>query len=64
MGSAPPSPECTIKGNISEKGYGKLYFLEGYPNYLKVKVDTRKGERVRGTLARGYLLFLKKIVIT
>ncbi|QSH39061.1 thermonuclease family protein [Candidatus Kaiserbacteria bacterium] len=42
--SKPPSKECTIKGNISEKGYGKLYFLEGCPNYGRVKVDTRKGE--------------------
>jgi len=43
-GSEPPSKNCTIKGNISEKGYGKLYFLEGCPNYSRVKVDERKGE--------------------
>lgn len=43
-GSEPPNENCTIKGNISEKGYGKLYFLEGCPNYSRVKVDTRKGE--------------------
>ena len=42
--SAAPSPSCTIKGNISEKGYGKNYFLEGCPNYSRIKVDTRKGE--------------------
>lgn len=42
--SIAPSPECTIKGNISEKGYGKNYFLEGCPNYSRIKVDSRKGE--------------------
>ena len=42
--SMPPSPKCTIKGNISEKGYGKNYFLEGCPNYLSMKIDPRKGE--------------------
>ncbi len=41
----PLSPECTIKGNISEKGYGKTYLVPGCDNYLKVKVDTRKGEQ-------------------
>lgn len=44
VGSEPPNKECTIKGNISEKGYGKLYFLEGCPNYSRIKIDTRKGE--------------------
>ncbi len=42
--STPPDPECTIKGNISEKAYGKLYFLEGCPNYKNIKIDERKGE--------------------
>ncbi|XKT74483.1 MAG: thermonuclease family protein [Patescibacteria group bacterium UBA2163] len=42
--TGPSDPSCTIKGNISEKGYGKSYFLEGCPNYNRVKVDTRKGE--------------------
>jgi len=42
--SLPPSPKCTIKGNISEKGYGKNYFMEGCPNYLSMKIDPRKGE--------------------
>ncbi|MCR4325423.1 MAG: thermonuclease family protein [Patescibacteria group bacterium] len=42
--SVAPSPQCTIKGNISEKGYGRNYFLEGCPNYSRIKVDTRKGE--------------------
>ncbi len=35
---------CTIKGNISEKGFGRLYFLEGCPNYSRIKIDDRKGE--------------------
>ncbi len=42
--SIAPSRKCTIKGNISEKGYGKNYFLEGCPNYARIKVDPRKGE--------------------
>lgn len=42
--STPSDPSCTIKGNISEKGYGKSYFLEGCPNYNRVKIDTKKGE--------------------
>lgn len=40
----PVDDTCTIKGNISEKGYGKQYFYEGCPNYNRVKVDVRKGE--------------------
>lgn len=42
--SEPIDPSCVIKGNISEKGNGKLYFYPGCPNYNRVKVDTRKGE--------------------
>ena len=42
--SVPPNPDCTIKGNISEKGYGKNYFLEGCPNYNTIKIDEKKGE--------------------
>jgi len=41
----PPSdPNCLIKGNISSRGYGKLYFLPNCPNYSQVKIDTSKGE--------------------
>jgi len=43
--SAPPSPECTIKGNISEKGFGKTYLVPGCDNYNTVKIDPRKGEQ-------------------
>lgn len=43
--AVPPSPECTIKGNISEKGYGKIFLVEGCANYNRVKIDTRKGEQ-------------------
>ena len=43
-GSMPVDTSCTIKGNISEKGYGKLYFPEGCPNYNRIKIDIRKGE--------------------
>lgn len=41
----PQDPACNIKGNISEKGYGMNYFLEGCPNYKRIKIDTRKGEK-------------------
>lgn len=51
--SKPTDPSCTIKGNISEKGYGKIYFVEGCPNYNKVKIDTRKGEAFFCTEARA-----------
>ena len=44
-GSLPPNESCTIKGNISEKGYGRLYFVEGCPNYSRIKIDERKGEQ-------------------
>lgn len=42
--AGPTDPNCVIKGNISEKGNGRLYFYPGCPNYNRVKVDTRKGE--------------------
>jgi len=41
----PPNSKCIIKGNISEKGYGKNYFLEFCPNYNRIKIDPRKGEQ-------------------
>ncbi len=40
----PKDSSCTIKGNISEKAYGRNYFVEGCPNYNRIKIDTRKGE--------------------
>jgi micrococcal nuclease len=43
--SQPSNPECTIKGNISEKSYGRNYFLPGCPNYNRVKIDITKGEQ-------------------
>ncbi|MCR4325638.1 MAG: thermonuclease family protein [Patescibacteria group bacterium] len=42
--SDPFSKECVIKGNI-DKSYSKNYFLPGCPNYKRVIVDTRKGEK-------------------
>lgn len=42
--SPPFSDECVIKGNIS-KSYTKDYFLPGCPNYKRVKIDQRKGEK-------------------
>ncbi len=42
--SEPFSDECVIKGNINKR-YEKDYFLPGCPNYKRVKVDPRKGEK-------------------
>lgn len=43
--SAPSDLECNIKGNISEKGFGKTYLVPGCDNYNTVKIDPRKGEQ-------------------
>jgi micrococcal nuclease len=43
--SVPQDPNCNIKGNISEKGYGKTYLIPGCDNYKSVKIDLRKGEQ-------------------
>ncbi|MBU1046859.1 thermonuclease family protein [Patescibacteria group bacterium] len=40
----PSSPECIIKGNISDAGYGKTYLFPGCDNYDRTIIDTRKGE--------------------
>ncbi|NCP17326.1 hypothetical protein CO134_00990 [Candidatus Kuenenbacteria bacterium CG_4_9_14_3_um_filter_39_14] len=40
----PADPNCIIKGNISEKGFGKTYLIPGCDNYETVKIDKRKGE--------------------
>jgi len=40
----PADPSCNIKGNISEKAYGRNYFVPGCPNYNRIKIDQRKGE--------------------
>jgi micrococcal nuclease len=42
--SLPSDPKCTIKGNISEKGYGMTYLIPGCDNYNLTKIDPRKGE--------------------
>ena len=41
----PTNSDCVIKGNISEKGYGKTYLLPDCDNYNRVKIDFRKGEQ-------------------
>jgi len=41
----PPNEDCVIKGNISEKGYGKTYTLPGCSNYKNVKIDPGRGEQ-------------------
>lgn len=43
--SSPPSADCIIKGNISEKGYGKTYLIPGCDNYERTKIDPKKGEQ-------------------
>ena len=43
--SEPENKNCIIKGNISEKGFGKTYLIPGCDNYNFVKIDTRKGEQ-------------------
>jgi micrococcal nuclease len=40
----PTDEACVIKANISEKSYGRNYFLPGCPNYNRIKVDPGKGE--------------------
>lgn len=44
MGVESFNDECVIKGNI-DKSYEKYYFVPGCPNYKRVKIDPRKGER-------------------
>jgi micrococcal nuclease len=39
-----PSPECSIKGNVSEKEFGQLYYEVGCANYGRVKIDPDRGE--------------------
>lgn len=40
----PIDPNCIIKGNISEKSFGRTYLVPGCDNYERVKIDTSKGE--------------------
>jgi len=40
-----PTPECNIKGNVSEKGFGRKYYYPGCPNYSRVKVDPERGDQ-------------------
>ena len=41
----PTDPNCIIKGNISTRGYGRIYLLPGCDNYETVKIDFTKGEQ-------------------
>lgn len=43
--SEPQDPDCIIKGNISNEGAGKTYFLPGCGNYGRVKIDPSMGEQ-------------------
>ena len=40
----PTDPNCIIKGNISDAGYGKTYLVLGCDNYERTIIDTKKGE--------------------
>ena len=41
----PPNKDCIIKGNISEKSFGRTYLVPGCDNYNNVKIDYGKGEQ-------------------
>jgi endonuclease YncB( thermonuclease family) len=43
--SAVHKPGCDIKGNISTKGAGKVYYLPKCANYHMLILDARKGEQ-------------------
>lgn len=40
----PTDPNCIIKGNISDKGFGKTYLILGCDNYDRTKIDSSRGE--------------------
>lgn len=40
----PTNKNCLIKGNVSETGAGKVYFLPECPSYSQVKIDLEQGE--------------------
>ncbi|MCC6007684.1 MAG: thermonuclease family protein [Rhodobacteraceae bacterium] len=41
--SHPPDPDCTIKGNISERG--RIYHVPGSPSYDRTSVNEARGQR-------------------
>ena len=41
----PSNPECTIKGNVSEKGFGRIYSFQGCSNWSRVKIDPARGDK-------------------
>lgn len=43
--SQPPNAQCIIKGNVSEKGFGRTYYSPGCPNYSRVKIDPSRGDQ-------------------
>lgn len=45
IGIGPSDPNCAIKGNVSDTGFGKVYFPPHCANYNKVIVEPAKGER-------------------
>jgi micrococcal nuclease len=45
IGISPSDPNCAIKGNVSDTGFGKVYFPPHCANYNKVIVEPSKGER-------------------
>ncbi|MGE0420629.1 MAG: succinoglycan biosynthesis protein exoi [Reyranellaceae bacterium] len=40
----PPSPDCLIKGNVSDRGE-RIYHLPGCRFYNATKIDPARGER-------------------
>lgn len=54
----PSDARCVIKGNISENGYGKNYFLPTCRSYGQIKISPDSGERYfcteREAIAAGF----------
>lgn len=44
LGIGPSDPNCAIKGNVSDTGFGKVYFPPHCANYNKVIIEPAKGE--------------------
>lgn len=45
MGDQPLDSNCVIKGNVSLKAYGKIYFTTDCYNYEQVKINFDEGEK-------------------
>lgn len=41
----PEKATCVIKGNVSDSGFGKQYFMPSCKNYSQIKITPEKGDR-------------------